>query len=83
MEVPVITAEAPPVRARSLAQQEGDFTAEGSPPPGVVGSAESPASQDKVPKPHGAQVVARKAAAAPKAAVPAVLPHARAPGLPR
>ena len=41
MDEPVITAEAPPVKLRSLAQQETDFTSEGSPPPGVVGPVQS------------------------------------------
>jgi hypothetical protein len=41
MDEPVVTAGTPPARARTLAQQEGDFTEEGAPPPdkAVTGSA--------------------------------------------
>lgn len=35
-------------KARTLAQQEGDFTSEGSPPPGKVG-ATTPLSQTEAP----------------------------------
>jgi hypothetical protein len=42
----VVTADAPPIRARSLAQQETDFTSEGSPPPGVAGPVGAPPSTD-------------------------------------
>lgn len=35
MDEPVVTAAPPPARRKSLAQQETDFTSEGSPPPGM------------------------------------------------
>jgi hypothetical protein len=37
MDEPIVTAAAPPPKVKNLAQQETDFTSEGSPPPGVVG----------------------------------------------
>jgi len=37
MDEPVVTAAPPPTRLKNLAQQETDFTSEGSPPPGSVG----------------------------------------------
>jgi len=41
MDEPVVTAGPPPTRSKNLAQQEADFTSEGSPPPGSVGPGES------------------------------------------
>ena len=36
MDEPVVTAPPPPARVKNLAQQEVDFTSEGSPPPGIA-----------------------------------------------
>jgi hypothetical protein len=46
MDEPVVTAAPPPARLKNLAQQEVDFTSEGSPPPGKVGPVESLPSVD-------------------------------------
>jgi hypothetical protein len=51
MDEPVVTAAAPAPKVRSLAQQEVDFTSEGSPPPGVVGPAQSLAAVDDTSEP--------------------------------
>jgi hypothetical protein len=52
------TAPPPPRRARRLAQQQSDFTAEGSPPPGRV-ALEIPATPDTA-RPGNAEAAARK-----------------------
>ena len=41
MDEPAVTPAPPPARLRSLAQQETDFTSEGSPPPGAARPAAS------------------------------------------
>ena len=47
MDKPVVTAAPPPPKVKTLAQEETDFTSEGSPPPGAVGPVASLPSVDE------------------------------------
>jgi hypothetical protein len=75
------TPPAPAIKARSIEQQNTDFTAEGSPPPGTVGTLVQLTDTTPVPAKSGAIGRARRGYPRARLAVPTEsapkLPHER------